>query len=396
MIVGFPKETFPGERRVAVIPDTVPLLTKAGLEVLVESGAGEAAGWSDPDYAAKGATIVPGRAVLFEQAGLIVHVRAGGANPDSGRVDLPRLDKRHTVVAACDPLSNPGACQAFAETGATLFALELIPRSTRAQRMDVLSSMATVAGYRAVLLAAEALPRVFPMLMTAAGTLKPAQVLVIGAGVAGLQAIATARRLGAVVSGYDIRPSAREEIASLGAKVVVLDLETQHAQDAQGYARSLGDSFVNQQNARMAPFVAGSDVVIATAAVPGKIAPLLVTEPMVRAMRPGSVIVDLAVERGGNCELTEAGKTVVVHGVRILGPLNVPSDVPAHASQLFARNVVNFLLLLVKDGKLNIDESDDIVKGTLVARGGFIVNERMRELLTPPAPKSGLREKIQE
>jgi NAD(P) transhydrogenase subunit alpha len=372
MIIGVPQETFPGERRVALVPAIVPALTKAGLEVRVQSGAGLSAGFPDGQYADKGAKIAPTREEVFA-ADVVLQVRAAGANPQAGKADLPGLRQGQVVIGLCDPLSEPKAIEEVAARGVTLFALELLPRITRAQAMDVLSSQATVAGYRAVLLAATALPKLFPMLMTAAGTITPAKVFVVGAGVAGLQAIATAGRLGGIVSAYDVRPAVKEQVQSLGAKFVEMPLEAAAAETKGGYARQMDEEFYRKQRELMTRVVAQSDVVITTAAVPGKKAPVLVTAAMVEAMAPGSVLVDLAAERGGNCELTRPGQTVVHQNVTILGPLNLPAEVPNHASQLYAKNIATFLLALVKDGKLQIDLEDQIVRETLVAREGQVL-----------------------
>jgi NAD(P) transhydrogenase subunit alpha len=381
MTVGVPKETYPGERRVALVPAVVPSLKKAGLDVIIEAGAGLEAGFPDAAYAEKGAQIAASREVLFATADVIVQVRTYGSNPEAGRDDLKSLKSGQTVIGFVDPLGAPERVREAAATGATLFALELIPRITRAQAMDALSSMATIAGYKAVILAAEHLPKIFPMLMTAAGTLAPARVFVIGAGVAGLQAIATARRLGGVVQAYDVRPAVKEQVQSVGARFVELPLETAAAEDSGGYARAFDESFYRRQRELMARVVAESDVVISTAAVPGERAPVLVTEPMVAAMAPGSVIVDLAAERGGNCELTRPGQTVTAHGVTILGPLNLPATVPHHASQMYARNLAAFLVHLVKNGTLAVDLEDAIARETLVARNGQVVHPRVLEKL---------------
>ncbi len=371
-----------------MIPASLRPLAKAGIEVILESGAGQQAGFPDQQYAEGGARVVASRDELFA-ADLVVQVRAAGANPEAGRADLDRFRQGQTVIGCCDPLSAPESARELAERGVTLFALELLPRITRAQSMDVLSSMATVAGYRAVLLAAARLPKVFPMMMTAAGTLKPARVFVMGAGVAGLQAIATARRLGAVVSANDVRPAVKEQVESLGAKFVQLELDTQAAEDKGGYAKQMDEEFLRKQRELIARVVAESDVVITTAAVPGKKSPTLVTAEMVAAMAPGSVIVDLAAERGGNCELTRKAETVESDGVSILGPTNLASEVPHHASQMFAKNVSTFLLHLVGDGRLKIDLDDEITRETLVARDGRVVQPRICELLgiEPPAPQ---------
>lgn len=381
MTVGVPKETYPGERRVALVPAVVPSLKKAGLEVVLEAGAGLEAGFPDSAYTEKGGRIARSREEVFGVADVIVQVRAYGSNPEAGRGDLRLLRPGQTVVGFFDPLGAPERVREAATTGATLFALELMPRITRAQGMDALSSMATIAGYKAVILAAERLPKIFPMLMTAAGTLAPARVFVIGAGVAGLQAIATAKRLGGVVQAYDVRPSVKEQVQSVGARFVELPLETGAAEDSSGYARALDESFYRRQRELMARVVADSDVVISTAAVPGERAPVLVTEPMVASMAPGSVIVDLAAERGGNCELTKPGETVMAHGVTILGPLNLPSTVPHHASQMYARNVATFLAHLIRNGTLSVDLEDAITRETLAARDGQVVHPRVVEKL---------------
>jgi len=377
MIVAVVRETFPGERRVALVPGVVPPLVKLGWQVLVEAGAGLSAGFPDPLYAEKGAKIVDRTEALA--ADCLLQVRTLGANPDAGLQDLPRLHAGQVIIGLADPLAHPQRAQQLAERDVTLFALELVPRITRAQSMDVLSSQATVAGYRAVLLAAMTLPKMFPMLTTAAGTLTPAKVLVIGAGVAGLQAIASARRLGAMVSGYDVRSAVKEQVQSLGARFVEMPLEA--AEAAGGYAKAMDEAFYRRQRELMLRVVAEHDVVISTAAVPGKRAPILLTAEMVAAMPPGAVIVDAAAERGGNCELTQPDQTVIEHGVTILGPTNLPSDVPYHASQMFAKNVTSLLMHLVRDGKIHIQPDDEITRDTLVARGGQIVQPRVLEAL---------------
>ena len=384
MKVGAPKETYDGERRVALVPGVVPLLVKAGLDVLVEPGAGDAAGFTDAAYREKGARMVP-RAELFGTADIVVQVRAAGAAGDSVQPDLPRLRPDQIVVAMAEPLGAADRLAPYADRRVRLFALELLPRITRAQSMDVLSSMATIAGYKAVLLAAAALPRMMPMLMTAAGTVTAARVLVVGAGVAGLQAIASARRMGAVVEAYDVRPAVKEQVQSLGARFVELALETANAEDKGGYARAQDEAFYQRQREMMLRVVAASDVVITTAVIPGKKAPVLVTAAMVAGMAPGSVVVDLAAERGGNCELTRPDETVVEHGVTILGPTNLPSTVPYHASQMYAKNVATFLLHLAPGGKLTIDPDEQIARETLVTSGGEIVHPRIREILGLPA-----------
>ena len=373
------KETFPGERRVAIIPANLAQLAKAGIDLLIESGAGESAGFADSAFTEKGATLAS-RDELFA-ADIVAQVRTLGANKEAGRPDLERLRDGQIVLGMCDPLGEPAASQEIAGTGASLFGLELIPRITRAQSMDVLSSMATIAGYRAVLLAATELPKMFPMLMTAAGTLTPARVFVIGAGVAGLQAIATARRLGGVVHAYDVRPACREQVESLGAKFVELEIDAGESEDKGGYAKAMDEDFYRRQRELMASVVADSDVVITTAAIPGKQSPLLITAEAVKGMADGSVIVDLATERGGNCELSQADKRVVEHGVVLLGPTNLPAEIPNHASQMFSNNVTKFLLNLVKDGAVDMNLEDEIVRDTLVAHEGELVNGRMRAML---------------
>ena len=376
LVIGVPRETYPGETRVGLVPASVPTLARVGAEVLVEEGAGLAAGFRDDEYRDKGATIAA-RDDVFARADILVQVRTFGANPEAGRADLEKYRRDQVVIGHAEPLGAPEHAREVADTGAVLFALELVPRITRAQSMDVLSSMATVAGYKAVLIAANALPRMFPMMMTAAGTIAPARVFVVGAGVAGLQAIASSKRLGAVVSAYDVRPAVREQVESLGGKFVELELETGDAEDKGGYAKELGEEFYRKQREMMTRVVAEHDVVITTAAIPGRKAPILVT----REMPEGSVVVDLAAERGGNCDATQPGETVVVDGVRVIGPVNLPASVPYHASQMYARNVTTFIQNLVKDGAVNIDTEDEIIAGTLVTRGGDVVNPRLRELL---------------
>lgn len=384
MVIGVPREIFPGERRVALVPPIIPTLTQKGFEVILEAGAGIAAGFPDEDYRARGARVVADRAEVFAAADVILQVLCYGSNDRTGQQDLPLLRRGQVLIGFLRPLGRLDTLQELAARGITAFAVELMPRITRAQPMDALSSMATVAGYKAVLLAADHLPRMFPMLTTAAGTITPARVFVIGAGVAGLQAIATARRLGAVVSGYDVRPAAAEQIRSLGARVVELPLETREAEDARGYARAQEESFYQRQRELLHRTVAESDVVITTAVVPGRRAPVLITAEMVAAMAPGSVIVDLAAERGGNCELTQAGERVQVHGVTLIGYINLASQVPFHASQMYARNLVAFLLHLVRDGRLALDPADEIVRETLLIHEGEIVNPRVREFFGLP------------
>lgn len=377
MQVGVVQESCGGERRVALVPGLVPSLKKAKFDVLVQAGAGLAAGFKDQEYVDKGAQLATTREAVFGAADVILQVRSLGSNLEAGITDLGLIREGQTLIGFCDPLTEPGAAQQIAARGATQFSMELIPRITRAQSMDALSSMATIAGYKAVLLAADALPKMFPMMMTAAGTISPAKALIVGAGVAGLQAIASARRLGAVVEAYDVRPAVKEQIQSLGAKFLELPLETTGAQDQGGYAKEQDESFLRRQREFMLQAVAGNDVVITTAAIPGKKAPILVTKEMVAAMAPGSVIVDLAAERGGNCELTQAGQTIDVGGVKILGPVNLPATVPYHASQMYAKNIVTLLLHLAKDGQFKFDLDDEITRETLVCRGGKVVHPRL-------------------
>ena len=385
MIVGVPSETYPGERRVATIPAVVPALTKAGFDVLLESGAGVSAGFLDAVYTDKGARIAGGRGQVFAEADVILQVRTLGANTVAGRADLELLRPGQTVIGFSEPLGEPAAARDLAARGVTAFSMELIPRITRAQSMDALSSMATIAGYKAVLLAAETLPRMFPMLMTAAGTITPARVFIVGAGVAGLQAIASARRLGARVEAYDVRPAVKEQVESLGATFVDLPLDTDTSEDKGGYAKAQDEAFYARQREMMARVVAGSDVVITTALIPGRPAPVLVTDQMVAGMTPGAVVVDLAAERGGNVEPSRPDETVVAHGVTILGPTNLPATVPFHASQMYAKNVSTLLLHLVDKGALQIDLEDEITQSTLVSRHGEVVHPRVRDLLEAPA-----------
>ena len=385
MIVGVPRESYPGERRVALVPVVVPNLTKAGFEVIIESGAGVQAGYPDNFYSERGAKIVSNRAQVFASADIVLQVLCYGSNDVTGKADLALVRRGQTLIGFLRPLGSAEVLQEIAATGVTAFSVELVPRTTRAQSMDALSSMATICGYKAALIAAERLPRIFPMLTTAAGTITPARVFVIGAGVAGLQAIATARRLGAVASAYDMRPAAKEQVQSLGGRFIELPIEAKDAQDARGYARAQDESFYDRQRELLARVVAESDVVITAAVIPGKKSPVLITKDMVTKMAPGSVILDLASERGGNCERTRTGETVVEHGVTIIGAINLASGVPYHASQMYARNVTAFLLHLVKDGKLQLNSEDEIIRETLVTHDGEIVNERVREFFQLPA-----------
>jgi len=381
MRVGVVRETFPGERRVALVPGVLASLKKAGLEVLIESQAGAAAGFTDAEYQEKGATVVADRAEVLRQADVLLQVRTLGANPEAGPSDLEHLRSGQTLIGLADPLIEAAAAGELARRGVNLFAMELIPRITRAQSMDVLSSMASIAGYKAVLLAAAELPKLFPMMMTAAGTITPAKVFVIGAGVAGLQAIATAQRLGAIVHGYDLRPAVKEQVQSLGAKFVELDVAAADAEAKGGYAKAMDEDFYRRQREAMTRVVADMDVVITTAAVPGQKAPVLITREMLTGMRPGSVVLDLAAERGGNCEATVPGETVQVGGVSVLGPVNLPATVPFHASQMYAKNITTFLLHVVKNGELQLTADDEITRETLVVRDGQVVHPRVKERL---------------
>jgi NAD(P) transhydrogenase subunit alpha len=371
-----PKEIFPGETRVAVVPSGVAPLKKAGYEVALEPGAGAAAGFPDKGYVDQGVQLLS-RDELFAACEVILQVRAPAPGPTAA--DLARLRKDQIAIGFADPLGSPETARALAERGVSAFAMELMPRITRAQSMDALSSMATISGYKGVLLAASALPRMFPMLMTAAGTISPARVFIVGAGVAGLQAISTARRLGAKVEAYDVRPAVKEQVQSLGARFVELPLEAGEAEDKGGYAKAQDESFYRRQREMMLKVVAASDVVITTALIPGKKAPILITAEMVSGMAPGSVVVDLAAERGGNCELTRPDETVVVNGVTVLGPTNPPASVPYHASQMYSKNITTFLLHLTRSGALAIDTADEITRETLVTHGGEVVHPRIRE-----------------
>ena len=385
MIIGVLKESYPGERRAALVPLVVPALTKAGFEIVVEAGAGIGAGYPDALYLEKGAKTLPDRATVFGAADIVAQVLCYGSNDITGKADLPLMRKGQTLVGFLRPFGSREVVEQIAGTGVTSFAVELMPRTTRAQSMDALSSMGTICGYKAVLASADALPKMFPMLTTAAGTITPARVFVIGAGVAGLQAIATARRLGAVTSAYDMRPAAKEQVQSLGGRFIELAIEAKDAQDARGYARAQDEDFYRRQRELLGRVIADSDVVITAAVIPGKKSPVLVTKEMVQQMAPGSVIFDLAAERGGNCELTRTGQTVVEYGVTIIGTINLASAVPYHASQMYARNITAFLLYLVKDGKVQLNVEDEIIHETLVTHGGEVVNTRVREFFNLPA-----------
>jgi len=386
--LGVPRETFPGERRVAIAPRQCDALKKAGVEVLIESGAGEQAGFSDDLYIARGARAGL-RSDVFAQSDVIAQVRTLGANPHAGRSDLALFRPGQTVIGFGEPLTALAEASDMAATGVSLIAMELIPRITRAQSMDALSSMATIAGYRAVLMAAIQLPRMFPMLMTAAGTVTPAKVFILGAGVAGLQAIATARRLGAVVCAYDVRAASKEQVESVGAKFLTLELDAAGAEGKGGYAQSMDENFYRKQRELLSQVLREQDVVITTAAVPGRKAPILITGDMVANMPAGSVLVDVAAERGGNCDLTVPGETHVHHGVTIIGTLNLPSDVPYHASQMFGSNVAALIKLLVKDGTVKLNLEDEIVRESLVTHGGKVVHPRVAESLAASLNPAG-------
>ena len=380
--VGVPKETFDGETRVAMTPTAVAGLVKGKMTVVVERGAGVAAGFGDAAYVAKGATIAE-RGNVFGAADILLQVRCG---LEVGDRDFAALKHGAVVIGFCDPLGNPAAIAEAAAAGVSVISMELIPRITRAQSMDALSSQANIAGYKAVVMAANASPRIFPMLMTAAGTLQAAKVFVIGVGVAGLQAISTAKRLGAVVSAFDVRAAVKEQVQSVGAKFIELHLEAGDAQDKGGYARALTPEQQKKQAELMAKVIAESDIVITTAAVPGKKAPKLIPASAVERMQAGSVIVDLAAERGGNCELTELGETVVRHGVTIIGHTNIPATVPLHSSSMYANNLAKLLGLLVnKEGVLNLNLEDEVIAGSLVCHGGAVVHPRVKEMMTPAA-----------
>jgi H+-translocating NAD(P) transhydrogenase subunit alpha len=380
MKVGIVSESSPGERRVAMVPGAISVLNKSGVEFVMESGAGARAGFPDAEYAEKGVRITSREEVL-DTSEVILQVRSPGANPEAGAGDLAKFKRGQVVIGFGEPLTAFDADNALAQAGVSFLSMEMMPRITRAQSMDALSSMATIAGYKAVLIAADSLPRMFPMLMTAAGTVAPARVLVIGAGVAGLQAIATARRLGAVVSGYDIRAVVKEQIESLGARFVVLDVQPDAAEDKGGYAKAMSEDFYRRQREALAAVLAEQHVVITTAAVPGRKAPILITADMMAGMAPGSVIVDIAAERGGNCEVTVPGEVVERNGVSIHGPLNLPSTIPYHASQMYAKNIATFLKYLIKDGKIALPADDEIVRETLVTQGGEVVHAKVRELM---------------
>ena len=379
-ILGTPRETFPGERRVAMTPRQCDVLRKCGIEVIVEESAGVEAGFADQLYVSRGVRI-GSREDVFRAADIVAQVRCLGANPVAGRSDISLLRPDQVLVGFGEPLTALNECSDLAAAGVSFLAAELIPRITRAQNMDALSSMATISGYRAVLLGASYLVKMFPMLITAAGTITPAKVFVLGAGIAGLQAIATARRLGAVVCAYDVRPAVKEQVESVGAKFVTLNMESQSSEDKGGYARQMDEAFYRRQSQLLAEVVREQDVVITTAAVPGQKAPVLITADMVSSMPPGSVIVDLAAERGGNCELTQPDRVVVRNDVTILGPLNLPSMVPYHASQMFSVNLTALVRYLAPDGRMSLNLDDEIVRENLVTHKGRVVHPRIADLL---------------
>ncbi len=381
MKIGVIKETYPGEKRVALVPDSVHMLKKKDCEVYIEAGAGFDSGYPDDLYKAKGANVLSSREDVFKEAEMILQVRSLGANPDEGKKELELMRSGQVVIGVMEPLTEFDAMKSLAAKGVLAFSMELMPRITRAQSMDILSSMATIAGYKAVLLAAQELPKMFPMMMTAAGTISPAKVFVIGAGVAGLQAIASAKRYGAVVHGYDVRPAVKEQVESLGGKFVEMELDADESEDSGGYAKAMDEEFYRKQRELMTRVVAENDVVITTAAIPGKKAPILITKEMIEGMNPGSVIVDLAAERGGNCDITKAGEIVDHKGVKVIGPLNIPSSIPYHASQMYAKNITTFVLHLLEEGKLNLNMEDEITVGTLLTNNSEIVHPRVKELM---------------
>ncbi|TQV66148.1 NAD(P) transhydrogenase subunit alpha [Exilibacterium tricleocarpae] len=387
MIIGIPCETRPGETRVAMIPANLQPWADSPVDFLIESGAGRSAGYADQDYIDAGAALAASRDDLFARADIVLQVQSFGANTVSADADLERLRAGQLIIGMTDPLANPAAAKELAERGVSSLSLELIPRISRAQSMDVLSSMATLAGYHAVLMGAVDAPRILPMLMTAAGTLTAARVFIMGAGVAGLQACATAKRLGAIVEAYDVRPAAREQILSVGAKPIELELETDTSEDKGGYAKAQGEDFLRRQRELMTAVLAQQDIVITTAAVPGAKSPILITAEMVKAMKPGAVIVDIAAERGGNCELTQLNQTVIAEGVKILGPENIPARHAYHASQMYGKNMETLLKLILEQGELRLDFEDDIIREAVVTHGRDIINARIRTALgSEPAP----------
>jgi NAD(P) transhydrogenase subunit alpha len=390
MVIGVPLESSPHEKRVALVPAVVPLLIKAGVNVIIERGAGETAGFPDAAYEEQGASLAADRARLLSMAEVFVQVH--GLDLDAKRTDRKLPGRDQTLIGLLNPLGATEAVRELAARGVTSFALELLPRISRAQSMDALTSMASISGYKAVLMAAGLLGKIFPMMITAAGTITPSRVFVIGAGVAGLQAIATSHRLGAVVQAYDVRPAVKEQVESLGAKFVELELESKGAEAASGYATDMGEDFYRRQRELLTRVVGESDVVITTAAIPGKKAPVLITSEAVGGMRRGSVIIDLAAEAGGNCRLTQAGRTVDVRGVTVIGPVNLSSTVPYHASQMYARNAAAFLLNLVKDGELQLNLEDQIIRDTLLTYKGEVASPVVRQSLGLPVLTTPIRE----
>lgn len=382
MRIGVPKEVVPGENRVALVPDIVAQLIKKGVQVSVQSGAGQNASFLDEAYEKAGATIVRDAATLYAESDLVCKVQRPVQHPDTGKHEVEMLRSGSTLITFFQPLVNHDLVRMLRDRGVSAFSMDAIPRITRAQSMDALSSMSTVAGYKAVLIAADSMGKFFPLLMTAAGSVPPVRAFILGAGVAGLMAIATARRLGAVVEAFDVRPAAKEQVESLGAKFVEMPLE-ESAEAAGGYAKQLSEDAHRREVELLHKHVKDSDVVITTALIPGRPAPVLVTEEMVRDMKPGSVIVDLAAENGGNCALTEPGCDFIRHNVRIIGPLNLPSTMPVHASQLYSKNILNLLNLLIKDGQLALNMEDEIVAGTLITHNGQVTNPNVKKVVEP-------------
>lgn len=374
MVIGVPLEAAYGERRVSLVPSFVPILAKSGFEILIQKSAGNQAGFLDEAYKKAGAQFADEEEELFASSDIVVKVSDNPISPSL-------LRPGQIILGLLNPLGSPKTVELYAKKEVTSFALELLPRITRAQSMDALSSMATIAGYKAVILAASALDKIHPMMITAAGTIAPARVFVIGAGVAGLQAIATARRLGAAVQAYDVRPAVKEQVESLGAKFVEMKLETEDSETSGGYAKEMGEEFYRRQREMMTRVVAESDAVITTAAVPGKRAPTLITRTMVEGMRPGAVILDMAAETGGNCELTNRGETIELNGVKVIGPVNLPGSIPHHASQMYSKNISEFLQNLLQNGEVSLNTEDPIIKDSLLTHRGEITSNRIREIL---------------
>ncbi|MEA2762276.1 MAG: H+-translocating transhydrogenase subunit alpha [Gemmatimonadaceae bacterium] len=381
MLIGVPREVARGERRVALVPDVVPQLTRAGNRIVVERGAGQRAGFTDEAYRAAGCDLADVPAEIYSSAQMILKVQRPAREEASGEAELDLLRQGTTLIGLLQPSGDPALFQQLAERKIIACSMELVPRTSRAQMMDALSSQSTVAGYKAVLIAANALQKFFPMLMTAAGTVRPARVLVIGAGVAGLQAIATARRIGAVVEAFDTRPVVKEQVQSLGATFVELDVHAEQAQDAGGYAKELSREHIKREKELIHKRALEADVIITTALIPGKPAPMLIDADTVNAMRPGSVIVDLAGEQGGNCELSVPGETIVQHDVTIIAPLHISSDLAYHASQMYAKNVAALVALLAPKGELNLNFADDIISAVVITAGGEIRHAPTRQRL---------------